>query len=136
MARLLDGSRSLPQLVTEIRRSLGLQLTVEKLHRLIARLDALGCLARNDNMSTRTLDRAVTRVIVKKRRATTESPLLTASGIRAANEIAAREVGEDFDLEPSAPRSHAPASSRAVVLAGFALVSAALWASWAVLQII
>lgn len=136
VARLLDGSRSLPQLVKEIRRSLGLQLTVEKLRRLIARLDALGCLTRTQGPSTRTLDRAVTRVIVKSPRATTNSALLTSSGIRAANDIAAREVGDDFELEPVTPRSYAEASSRAVVAAGFALVSAALWASWAVLQII
>jgi hypothetical protein len=136
VARLLDGSRSLPQLVKEIRRRLGLQLTVEKLNRLIARLDALGCLNRGDNTPGPTLERAVTTVMVKPRRATTDSPLLSASGIRAANEIAARELDEDFELEVQSKRSHAADSSRAVVLAGFALVSAALWASWAVLQII
>lgn len=136
VARLLDGSRSLPQLVGDIRRSLGLQLTVDKLQRLIARLDALGCLSRYENTPGPTMERAVTRVMVKRRRATTNSPLLESSGIRAAEQIAAREVGEDFDLEDDVVNAPAADSQRAIFLAGFALVSAALWASWAVLQIV
>jgi hypothetical protein len=136
VARLLDGRRSLPQLVQEIKRSLGLQLTVEKLQRLIARLDALGCLQRDVHTPGPTMERAVTRVMVKHRRATTDPSILAGSGIRAAAQIAAREVGEDFDLNENFNNAQNANSSRAIVVAGFALVSAALWASWAVLQIV
>jgi hypothetical protein len=134
VARLLDGRRSLPQLVQEIKRSLGLQLTVEKLQRLISRLDALGCLSRDVHTPGPTMERAVTTVMMKPRRATTDPSILAGSGIHAAAQIAAREVDDDFDLEDS--NAHRANSSRALVLAGFALVSAALWASWAVLQIV
>jgi hypothetical protein len=136
VARLLDGSRSLPQLVGDIRRSLGLQLTVDKLQRLIARLDALGCLNRNVNTPGPTMERAVTRVMLNRRRPTTDSPLMASSGIRAAEQIAAREVGEEFDLNDDFVNVQSADSPRAILLAGFALVSAALWASWAVFQII
>ncbi len=137
VARLLDGRRSLPQLVHEIKRSLGLQLTVEKLQRLISRLDALGCLSRDVvHTACPTIERAVTTVLTKPRRATTDPSILAGSGINAAAQIAAREVGEDFELEENTSNSRAANSSRSLVLAGFALVSAALWASWAVLQIV
>ncbi len=144
VARLLDGSRSLPQLVKEIRQSLGLQLTEGKLHRLIARLDALGCLKPGEYAAGPTLDKAVTKVLFTSRRQATKNhrrpdtqpPIALGSGIRAADEIAAREVDEDFDIGEQLLNTHAANSSRAIIVAGFALVSAALWASWAVLQII
>ncbi len=136
VARLLDGSRSLPQLVTEIRRKLGLQLSVDKLNRLITRLDALGCLKTREARSESTFDRAVTTIVFNPRRPTTAPPMALGSGIRDAQEIAAREVGEDFYIGGHLVDAHSASSSRALVLAGFALVSAALWASWAVLQIL
>ena len=133
VARLLDGSRSLPQLVTEIKRRLGLQLTVDKLQRLITRLDALGCLKPSES----SFDRSETTIIFNPRRATSEPVVALDSGIRAADEIAAREIGDDFEFGEHLVQAHAAGSTRAIVLAGFALVSAALlWASWAVLQIV
>jgi hypothetical protein len=136
VARLLDGSRSLPQLVTEIKRRLGLQLTVDKLQRLITRLDALGCLRSTAPRSESSFDRSDTTIVFNPRRPTTEPDVALDSGIRAADEIAAREIDDDFEIGQHLVQQHAAGYSRAVVLAGFALVSAALWASWAVLQIV
>jgi hypothetical protein len=139
VAKLLDGQRSLPQLVGVIRKKLGLQMTVDKLHRLIDRLDDLGCLTDSELTS----DRAVTTVLMKRPRRLTSSmerfelpplptitPMTPRPRLGRGSSYLELSTGTDFPGQ----RQHDD-SARAILFASFALVLAALWATWAVLRI-
>lgn len=140
VAKLLDGQRSLPQLVGLIRKKLGLQMTVDKLHRLVDRLDDLGCLT----SSELTGDRAVTTVLMRKPRRLTSSierfELPDLPTITPANPIRRLSRAGSY-LEPATGSEFSGGreqddSARAILFASFALVLAALWATWSVLRIL
>jgi hypothetical protein len=139
VAKLLDGQRSLPQLVGVIRKKLGLQMTVDKLHRLIDRLDALGCLTTSDLTS----DRAVTTVLMKRPRRLTSSierfelpPLPTITPATPVQRLGRAASFLELSTGTEFPgRGQQDDSARAILFASFALVLAALWATWAVLRI-